>query len=151
MVFDLNNKKMNFVKQNFSFKKNSNKTQLKKILINSVEKRIPSNEFGLLLSGGIDSSLIGKIITRSKSNKGAKLVGVFAGVFDPVVGLVEPKDYLPAKEVARNLGCDFVAKKVFVPELEKELPKIISLIRINDPVHVGVAYTIYFATRKLQN
>ena len=148
MVFDLNNKKMNFVKQNFSFKKNSNKTQLKKILINSVEKRIPSNEFGLLLSGGIDSSLIGKIITRSKSNKGAKLVGVFAGVFDPVVGLVEPKDYLPAKEVARNLGCDFVAKKVFVPELEKELPKIISLIESTDPVHVGVACTIYFATKE---
>ena len=49
-------------------------------------------------------------------------MGVFAGVFDPVVGLVEPKDYLPAKEVARNLGCGFCCKKVFVPEPEKNYP-----------------------------
>lgn len=146
ILFDLNNKKLSFIKKNFSFEKNSSESQLKKILVNSVEKRIPNNEFGLLLSGGLDSSLIGKIIKLSK--KESNFVGLFAGVFDPVVGLIEPKDYLPAKKAARSLGCDLITKKVFVPELEKELPKIISLIESTDPVRVGVACTIYFATKE---
>lgn len=153
MVFDLNKNKLNFVKREFLFKKNSKPIQIKKSLIASVEKRIPTNEFGLLLSGGLDSSLIGKIITQSKGNKNVKqkFVGLFAGVFDPVMGITQPKDYLPAKEAARVLGCDLIAKKVFVPELEKELPKIISLIESTDPIRVAVASTIYFATKEASN
>jgi len=150
IIFDLKKNKLSFVKREFSFKKNSTSAQIKKSLISSVEKRIPDKEFGLLLSGGLDSSLIGKIITQSKGNKNAKhnFVGLFAGIFDPVMGVTEPKDYLPAKEAAKVLGCDLIAKKVFVPELEKELPKIISLIESTDPIRVAVASTIYFATKE---
>ncbi len=153
MIFDLKKNKLSFVKKEFSFKKNSKPIQIKKSLISAVEKRIPASEFGLLLSGGLDSSLIGKIIIQSTEGKKTKskkpnFVGLFAGVFDPVMGVTEPKDYLPAKDAARVLGCDLVAKKVFVPELEKELPKIISLIESTDPIRVAVASTIYFATKE---
>ena len=163
IIFDLAKNNLFFVQRKFSFKKNSKPLQIKKALISSVEKRIPSNEFALLLSGGLDSSLIGKIITlaneksKTKSKVAKKsekslvkpnFVGLFAGVFDPVMGISEPKDYLPAKEASLILGCDLIAKKVFIPELEKELPKIISLIESTDPIRVAVASTIYFATKE---
>lgn len=146
LIFDLKENKLSIIKRKLSFKKNSKLVQIKKLLINSVEKRIPAKEFGLLLSGGLDSSLIGKIITKSKGK--SNFVGLFSGVFDPVAGLDIPKDYLPAKKAAKLLGCDLIAKKVFVPELEKELPKIISLIESTDPLRVAVACTIYFSTKE---
>ncbi len=163
IIFDLIKNKLSFVKREFSFKKNSKSSLIKKSLINAVKKRVPQGEFGLLLSGGLDSSLIGKILTQSNDMSKAKakvkkkrkkdlikpnFVGLFAGVFDPIMGVTEPKDYLPAKEASLLLGCDLVAKKVFIPELEKELPKIISLIESTDPVRVAVASTIYFATKE---
>ncbi|MFA6268568.1 MAG: diphthine--ammonia ligase [archaeon] len=146
ILFDLAKNSLTFVNRKLLFKKSAKSTQIKKSLFLAVEKRIPDAVFGLLLSGGLDSSLIGKIIKKQKPK--TKFVGLFAGVFDPVAGLGEPKDYESAEKVAKLLGCEFVAKKVFVPDFERELPKIISLIESTDPVRVGVASTIYFATKE---
>jgi asparagine synthase (glutamine-hydrolysing) len=71
-------------------------------------------------------------------------------VFDPVANLGEPKDFEGARTAAKLLGVDFVSKKVFLPEFEKELPKIISLIESTDPIRVGVASTLYFATKEAE-
>jgi len=146
LSFDLNKNKISFTERKFSFKKSASASQIKKLLTSAVEKRIPEKSFGLLLSGGLDSSLIGKLITKTAPKK--KFVGLFAGVFDPVAGLLEPKDFEFAQNAAKLLGCELVTKKVFVPELEANLPKIISLIESTDPIRVGVACTIYFATKE---
>jgi asparagine synthase (glutamine-hydrolysing) len=149
LVFDSLKGKIDLVEQNFKFKKNSTPKIIKKSLIDAVEKRVPEKPFALLLSGGIDSTLIGKIIKLKKPKM--KFVALFAGIFDPVANLGEPKDFEGARNAAKLLGVDFVSKKIFLPEFEKELPKIISLIESTDPVRVGVASTIYFATKEAQS
>jgi asparagine synthase (glutamine-hydrolysing) len=144
--FDLKNNRLSFIDRKISLKKTVSPRETENALVRAINKRIPDKTFGLLLSGGLDSTIIGKIIR--KENPKAGFVGLFAGVFDPVAGFLEPKDYAYAKTAAKELGCELVIKKVFVPELESELPKIISLIESTDPIRVGVACTIYFATKE---
>jgi len=145
IIFDLNNAKTSFFKREFSKKKLSKPLlDLKKLFITAVEKRIPQKNFALLLSGGLDSSMIAQVIKNSKQN----FTSLFAGVFDEENGFNEPKDYVHSVEVAKQLGTDLLIKKVTLEEFENELPKIISLIESSDPVRVGVASTIYFATKQ---
>jgi asparagine synthase (glutamine-hydrolysing) len=148
VVFDSKKGELKFVERKFEFDKKSTALKIKKSLIESVDKRIPNGSFALLLSGGLDSTLIGKIIRLKKPK--TNFVALFSGVFDPVANLGEPKDFEGARTAAKLLGVDFVSKKVFLPEFEKELPKIISLIESTDPIRVGVASTLYFATKEAE-
>jgi diphthine-ammonia ligase len=118
--------------------------ELKKSLLNSVSKRIPEKKFALLLSGGIDSALLGKILENSKQ----KFNSYFAYV--DIEGSKEANDLEFAKKVSCEINSPLKINKVSLKEFEKELPKIISLIESSDPVRVGIASTIYFATKKMK-
>ncbi|MDD3083704.1 MAG: diphthine--ammonia ligase [Candidatus ainarchaeum sp.] len=116
--------------------------EIEKALFKSVTKRIPEKRFALLLSGGIDSALIGKIMQKNN----LRFNSYFAGIKD----FSEPKDLEFAKKVSYNLNSPIKINLVSIKKFEKELPKIIFLIESSDPIRVGIASTIYFATKKIK-
>jgi len=116
---------------------------LKKYFYSSVKKRIPFGNFGLLLSGGLDSALIAKTLSSFKK----KPICFFSGIFDHQNNFSDPKDFESVQKVAKELGLELVVEKVSLQEFEKELIHIMTLIESSDPIRVGVASTIYFASR----
>ncbi len=118
------------------------KEEIQKLLLSAVTKRVPEQKVALLLSGGVDSTLIGLIL---KNNK-IKFTSYFAGIKD----FAEPVDLEFAKKASYDLNSVLKINLVSLKEYEKELPKIISLIESTDPVRVGVASTIYFATKSIK-
>jgi asparagine synthase (glutamine-hydrolysing) len=115
------------------------KKELETAFLQAVSKRIPKQKFGVLLSGGIDSSIIGQALM----NDDRQFTSYFAGIKD----FAEPKDLAFAKRVANDLNSNLKVNLVSLIEFEKELPKIIELIESADPVRVGIASTIFFATK----
>ncbi|MEK6958699.1 MAG: diphthine--ammonia ligase [archaeon] len=113
--------------------------EIKSAFVEAVSKRIPQKKFGLLLSGGIDSTLIGKIM----QSKGATFGCYFAGID----GFFEPKDLEFARVAAKEVGSRLDTAMVSLDNYEKALPEIIALIESTDPVRVGVASVIHFASR----
>lgn len=145
LVLDCKNKenlKIKFINRKIKKIKTKNQeAQLKEAILKSVKKRIPNNKFSLLLSGGIDSYLIGQIIKKNTKNLNS--------YFSYVEGVGIPKDLEFAKISASDLKSKLIVKKVSLKKFEEELPKIISLIESSDPIRVGVASTIYFATKNI--
>ncbi len=144
LFFNANNGKV-ITKKVKIFSKNKNEKQnnfdaCKNLLQSAVGKRIPEKKFGLLLSGGLDSSLIGKILKKNSKQK-------FNCYFSCIDSLGEPKDLAQAKQMAKLLGQKLFIERISLEEFEQALPKIISIIESIDPIRVGVASTIYFATR----
>ncbi|MFA5763655.1 MAG: diphthine--ammonia ligase [archaeon] len=141
LTYNLKTNKLSIKKTGIQKAKKTNEIEIQKTLLASVSKRIPDKDFALLLSGGIDSALLGMILRKDN----LKFNSYFAGIKD----LEEPKDLEFAKKVSYELNSPLKINLVTINEFEKELPKIISLIESSDPVRVGVASTIYFATKKM--
>ncbi|MFA6399984.1 MAG: diphthine--ammonia ligase, partial [archaeon] len=147
VFYDVVKKKISFIERKLKTKSVSKPLpEIKKSLELAVEKRIPEKLFGVLLSGGLDSALIAKIVKQEKKH----VIGLFACVVDESTSLGEPKDLESAKIVSRELKGTLYVRKVSLTELELELPTIISLIESSDPIRVGVASTIYFATKEAE-
>lgn len=69
-------------------------------MIEATEKHMMSEvPFGLLLSGGLDSSLIASIAQRAATKKGIKLKSF-------CIGLKDSQDLIYAKQVADMIGTD---------------------------------------------
>ena len=86
---------------------------LKKSILNS----LPNKSFGILLSGGVDSSIIAKI---------CKDVNASFRCF--CVGIEGSEDLKVAKEVARLLELELVFKEFELDEIEQLLMKVIDIL-----------------------
>lgn len=110
---------------------------VEKLLIKAVEKRIPKSEtkikVGVLFSGGIDSTVIAKII----QDKGYDITCYTAGFLDE--GTKEPDDLIIATKVAKDMGLKLRSKVIGLKETEKYLKEIIPIIEEADVVKAGVA------------
>ncbi len=145
VIFDTKKARVSFLDRKINAVKTKKGTELKlvkSLLSNSVQKRVPSKELALLFSGGIDSTLLAALLKEQKKE--------FVSVFSFVAGVLEPKDLSPAREIASLLKFQLIEAPVSLIQFENELPKIISLIESSDPVRVGVASTIYFAAKKVE-
>lgn len=135
--------KLSFLNREIKKKKiKKQKAEIERLLVKSVAKRMPKLPFALLLSGGIDSYLIGQILKANKLDFNS----YFAGISE----LTTPKDLEFAKNASIELDSPLITRMVSLADYEKELPKIISLIESSDPVRVGVASVLYFATLGLE-
>lgn len=110
------------------------------LLEKAISKTAPKKEFGLLFSGGIDSTLLAIIFKRL----GLKFRCFFGFVKGPSL----PKDLEPAKAVAKALGLKLEIVSVSQSALPKLLAETISLINSTSPVQVGVAIPLTIACRK---
>ena len=111
-------------------------------LFSAMKKRTSKlKKFGILFSGGIDSSLIALI---------AKNLNCDFICYS--VGLENSKDLTSAEEVAVNLGLKLKTKVISLKEAEGTIKKVVKILRENaNVVNVGVASVVFSAAENAKN
>jgi asparagine synthase (glutamine-hydrolysing) len=100
----------------------------------AVEKRIPEEKFGVLFSGGVDSSLIALLAKKSGKNFACYTLGFQDDKSK------EPEDVRAALAVAEELGLNIKTKIINLKEAEELIKKTVKIIGpgLNNVVNVGV-------------
>ncbi len=112
-----------------SFRRKSEiKKQLEQKLTEAVAKRLPMKKFGILFSGGVDSSLLAFIC------KGLK-----ADFICYSVGTENSKDVAEAKKAAEKMKLVLSCKIFSLKEAEAVIRKAAAIVGNPDVVNVGVA------------
>ncbi|PIN73562.1 ATP-binding protein [Candidatus Woesearchaeota archaeon CG10_big_fil_rev_8_21_14_0_10_45_16] len=113
------------------------KEKTEELLEKAIQKRIPNKKFGLLFSGGIDSTFLAKHF----KDKGYDFTCYTAVLESETV----PSDLESAQKVAKELGLTLKIKKIKQEDVPAYLQKIVPLIEDSNVVKVGVALTFYLA------
>ncbi len=111
----------------------SDKSLLKKEIISAIKLNIPQKRFGILFSGGVDSSLIAIICKQSK-----------ADFICYSVGLENSKDIEAAKKAAKKLKLKLKYKIFSLEQAEIIIKKVTKLVG-PDTMKVGVGSVVYSA------
>ncbi len=114
------------------------KEKTRTLLQQAIAKRIPQAKFGLLFSGGIDSTYLAKYFRDHHHS-----FTCYTAVLDTEG--VPPSDLLAAQQVAKALHLDIKIKKIKITEIPSYLQKIVPLIEDSNVTKVGVALTFYLA------
>lgn len=101
-----------------------------RLLREAVAKRVPDARFGLLLSGGTDSSALAMLLGKPPCY---------------VVGKPDAPDVIAAQELARRLELPLRVISPTDEDVEVVLPAVIEAIEDSNPVKVGVAVTMWLA------
>jgi diphthine-ammonia ligase len=113
------------------------KERTSELLSKSIEKRIPNKKFGLLFSGGIDSTYLAHYFKRNNHD--------FTCYTAALEGETKSRDLICAQKIAKEMGFKLKVKTIKIEEVEKYLKKIVPLIEDSKIVKVGVALTFYLA------
>jgi asparagine synthetase B (glutamine-hydrolysing) len=108
---------------------------LSPLFLSAVEKRIPEGKFGVLFSGGIDSTLI----SFAAKNLGKKPI-CFA------VGNEGSDDLLWAKKASEALGLELVSKVFSEQEFKDAFFSAVKILKTDDPVRAEIAAVTYCAS-----
>lgn len=108
--------------------KKAMKASLEKKLLRAVSRRMPEGRFGILFSGGVDSSLLALIAKRLK--------GRFTCY---AAGFGNSKDMGEARKAAGQLRVRLRCRVPDLPAFEKLLKKAVRIIKEPDAVNAGVA------------
>ncbi|MBS3158671.1 asparagine synthase C-terminal domain-containing protein [Candidatus Woesearchaeota archaeon] len=109
------------------------KRELAGAIVNAIKKRI-APKFGILLSGGVDSSLVSFIAKQLKCNFTCYTVGI-----------ENSDDVAWAKKVAEEYGLNFKYKILSLDELETIVKNTIKILNDADIVKVSVGSVLYAA------
>jgi asparagine synthase (glutamine-hydrolysing) len=108
----------------------------------AIKKRLSAmnhvHKLGVLLSGGVDSCLIAKLVHNAASNLGMETTAYTAG-------LADSPDVNFSREFARELGIKHEVKILSVDGVEKYIPKVIEAIEDSDFVQVETGIGLYGA------
>lgn len=103
----------------------------------AVEKRVEDlKEVGILMSGGVDSSLLAKVTHEVASRLGIRLVGYTAG-------LANSPDLKSARSFAEQLGIPLRIRKLTSSDVEKLIPKVIRAVEERDFNQVETSIALY--------
>ncbi|PIN87155.1 hypothetical protein COV19_01025 [Candidatus Woesearchaeota archaeon CG10_big_fil_rev_8_21_14_0_10_44_13] len=100
----------------------------------AVERRIPKKRFGVLFSGGVDSSTIAMICRNMKND-----------FICYSVGLEGAEDLAAAKKAAKKLKLRLKAKTIKPDEAEDIIRKTARIVPVIDVVSIGVGSVVYAA------
>ena len=144
LTYDLKEKKINFTYRNFFAYLPENeqkwekiKKQTQQLLHLAIDKRIPAKKFGLLFSGGVDSTYLANYLTKKRYD--------FTCYTTVLESETEPQDLIYAKKAAKELGLKLRIKTIKLSEIPYYLQKIVPLIEDSNVTKVGVALTFYLA------
>lgn len=117
--------------------------KLKELLEESIKSSLPKEKekFALLFSGGIDSSIIAKIL----KNMEADFVN-YTVIFNNN-GFKEPEDLSYSIELSKELEIPLMIIKVNEKEIESALKILINIIEKPHPVKLGIALPEYFGLK----
>ena len=113
--------------------------ELKDLLVDSVKKNIPEEKFGILFSGGVDSTVIAKICREQKAN----FICYTSALKEK--GLKGAEDLIYAKKAAKKFKLKLKVKTINLNETEKYIKIILKIIKEPNVVKVGVALPFYIA------
>lgn len=146
LVYNITTNKISFIKREFFSitpeTKESKEKIIKKLellLAESIKKRVPEKKFGLLFSGGIDSTTLALMLKKL----GCKFT-CYNAVLDSET-MKEPEDLTYSKKAAKELGLNLKIIKIKESEVEKYLKKIVPLIEDSNVTKIGVALPFYIA------
>jgi asparagine synthase (glutamine-hydrolysing) len=104
-----------------------------------VRKRLTDvDKVGVLLSGGVDSCLIAKLVLDIASSAGIKAVAYTAGLSDS-------PDISFAQGFARRIGIDHRVKVLNIDDVEKYIPKVVEAVEERDFIQIEAGIAIYAA------
>ncbi len=115
--------------------------ELQEKILQAVKKRIPDAQFGILFSGGIDSTLLAFLCQQL-----GKTFTCYTAVVDHPA-FSDPKDEAQARLVAEHLHLPLRIIKIPLTEIETLLPTLVPLIEDSNVTKVGVALPFYFASK----
>jgi len=144
MLLSLNEKKWKEFIRAFSIKPlNKDHREILKdlqdIVVNSIKKNIPNERFGILFSGGVDSTLIAQVCRKEKKD----FICYTAALQDK--GLKQAEDLSYAKKAAKKLNLKLKIKTINLNETEKYIKKILKILNEPNVVKVGVALPFYIS------
>ena len=112
-------------------------TELKKAILSAVKKETENEkEVALFFSGGIDSALIGKILSDSNVN-----------VVPITVGTEKSRDMLAAKKYAQSLFKKHVAVYINKKTIKRIIPDVMNITGKSDAVTISVGCVVYMAAK----
>ncbi len=113
-------------------KKQETSIELPDALVEAIKKRIPNEHFGILFSGGVDSSFLALICKKQKANFTCYCVGT-----------EDSDDIREAKVTAEHFGFNLKTKILSLEEISEICKEVIKITGKNDIVTVGVAAVEY--------
>ena len=131
---------------NYHPKGDLNYEVIKNTLISSVKKHTLSDQpIGILLSGGLDSSLIASIMVKLK-NEGE--------INNPIrtftIGLENAEDILAAQQVADFIKSDHTAYTFTVDEAIKVIPDVVYHTETYDITTIRASIPLYILSKKIK-
>jgi len=109
------------------------------LLKKSVEKRLHNiNKVGVLVSGGVDSCLIAKLVADMADDRGIEVKAYTAGVYG-----APDVDY--AESFARELGLEHQVISLSKAAIESYIPYVINSVEERDMVQVEAGIGVYAA------
>ena len=121
------------IKEEFE-NKNKSKQVLANELVKAIESRLPEERFGILFSGGIDSSLIALIAKKAGKN----FICYTVGFMDK--GTKEPEDVIYARRAAAEIGVELKVRIISLEQAQELFEKTVGALgaELNNVVNVGV-------------
>ena len=113
------------------------KSHTRSLLDRAIEKRIPQKKFGLLFSGGVDSTYLAHYFKQ----KGL----LFTCYTTAMDAQPEAPDLISAQDIAQKLGLSLKIIKLKQEDLPRYLQQVVPLIEDSNVTKVGVALTFYAA------
>jgi len=110
------------------------KKAIENLLVSLIKEKTNNLKFGILFSGGIDSSLIALICKKLNINFTCYCVG-----------LENSKDLEYARKIADSINIELKTKTIKLNEIEKILKKVTKITKKKDVVNAGVGCVVYAA------
>lgn len=110
-------------------------SKLSNLILGSIEKNLPEENFGILFSGGVDSTLIAFIAKKLGKN-----FTCYTVAFEEP-GLKRSEDLEYAEEISKNLGFELRTVKLNLKSVEGYLKKAMEITGKSDVVTLGVGAT----------